>query len=293
MSDYEVCDYEGSDYKARFWQNANRAYEDAVERLAINTLLPPKGRRIIEIGAGFGRLAKMYDGYDEIILLDYSRSLLRQAQEMWGHDARFKFVAASVYELPFINGVIDTALMIRVIHHIADVPAALRQIHKTMANDGCFILEFANKRNLKALLRYSLGKQVWNPNALEPIEFVKLNYDFHPDWMQQQLSSVGFLNEKRMPVSNLRIGLLKRYLPLSVLVAFDKVIQKTGMLYSPSIFTKNRAICQSYDQLAGDNIFCSPKSGGDLRRDGNMMICDTDGTRWRVEGNFYDFKEAL
>jgi len=51
-----VCDYEGSDYRARFWDNQGRDYEDQVERAALRRLMPPRGRTLIDIGAGFGRL---------------------------------------------------------------------------------------------------------------------------------------------------------------------------------------------------------------------------------------------
>ena len=81
-----------------------------MERVAIRRLLPAKGApgaRIVEFGAGFGRLADLYTGYDEIILLDYSRSLLQQAQARWGSDPRFKFVAADLYHLPFAAGVLN------------------------------------------------------------------------------------------------------------------------------------------------------------------------------------------
>lgn len=288
-----ICDYEGSDYKQRFWQNADRAYEDAVERVAIAKFLPPKGRRIIEIGAGFGRLGEMYRGYDEIILLDYSRSLLEQAREMWGHDPRFKFVAANVYELPFAQGVINTALMIRVMHHMADVPAVLKQIRYMLATGSTFILEFANKRNLKAMARYALRKQDWSPFAPEPVEFVKLNFDFHPQWMAEQLALAGFVTEQRIPVSYLRVGALKRTLPLETMVSIDKTLQSLAPLYAPSVFTLNHVkggVDASH--LVGETIFRSPKSGAALRREGNFLVCDADGTRWQVDGNFYDFKDA-
>lgn len=288
-----ICDYEGSDYKQRFWQNADRAYEDAAERVAIAKFLPPKGRRIIEIGAGFGRLGEMYRGYDEIILLDYSRSLLEQAREMWGHDPRFKFVAANVYELPFAQGVINTALMIRVMHHMADVPAVLKQIRYMLATGSTFILEFANKRNLKAMARYALRKQDWSPFAPEPVEFVKLNFDFHPQWMAEQLALAGFVTEQRIPVSYLRVGALKRTLPLETMVSIDKTLQSLAPLYAPSVFTLNHVkggVDASH--LVGETIFRSPKSGAALRREGNFLVCDADGTRWQVDGNFYDFKDA-
>jgi len=74
----EICDYEGSEYATAFW-GPSREYEDAVDRRALGRLLPPVGARLVEIGAGFGRLARLYAGYEEVFLVDYSRSLLLQA----------------------------------------------------------------------------------------------------------------------------------------------------------------------------------------------------------------------
>ena len=295
-----ICDYEGSDYQSRFWQNADRAYENAVERVAIRRLLPPTGARIVEFGAGFGRLADLYTGYDEIILLDYSRSLLKQAQERLGNNPRFKFVAADLYHLPFAQGVLSAATMIRVIHHMADVSAALAQIRRGLAPGSVFVLEYANKRNLKSMARHALRKQAWSPYAREPIEFAKLNFDFHPKWMHERLNQAGFVTRNKLSVSYLRAGLFKRLLPLKTMVGIDAALQSTAALglFAPSIFTQNyadnRANAQekSHVTLKGDSIFVSPISGAALRRDGNELICDGDGSRWQVEGNFYDFKAA-
>jgi SAM-dependent methyltransferase len=293
-----ICDYEGSDYRTRFWEKGGRNYEDAVERVAIKRLLPPTGRRIIEFGAAFGRLADLYTGYENIILLDYSRSLLEEGLPRWGADPRFTFVAADIYKLPFAPGVLSAATMIRVIHHIADVPAALTQIRKALAPDSVFVLEFANKRNFKAMARHLIGRQNWSPYAREPVEFVKLNFDFHPAWMQQKVQHAGFGILEKLTASYLRAGFLKRALPLKTMVGIDAALQKTSGLglYSPSVFLKLKAIgAASRDQteLSGDAVFRSPLSGMPLRREGDVLVCDGDGSRWRAEGNFFDFKEPL
>ena len=52
-----ICNYEGSDYRTRFWGNQRRNYEDRVERIALRRLMLPTGQTLIDIGAGFGRLA--------------------------------------------------------------------------------------------------------------------------------------------------------------------------------------------------------------------------------------------
>jgi hypothetical protein len=71
-----VCDYEGSDYQTRFWENADRVYEDRVEAVALRRLLPAEGNLLLEVGAGAGRNTPRYSGFQRIVLLDYSYSQL-------------------------------------------------------------------------------------------------------------------------------------------------------------------------------------------------------------------------
>ena len=71
-------------------------------------------------------------GYEQIILFDYSRTLLADAARDWGADPRFVFVAGNVYDLPLTAGILDTLVMVRVMHHLADVPAALAQLQHTL-----------------------------------------------------------------------------------------------------------------------------------------------------------------
>ena len=168
-----VCDYEGSNYQAEFWDKGEREYEDRVERIALNAFLPGAGQLCLEVGAGAGRLTPMLaERFKQVVLVDYSRTQMEQARARLGSDdrgnGRYTFVAANVYQLPFAPGVFDGATMIRVIHHLTDVPAALKEIRSVMAS-GTFILEFANKRNWKAILRYLLRRQAWSPFTPEPV----------------------------------------------------------------------------------------------------------------------------
>ena len=78
MNEHPICNYEGSRYSTEFWTE-DRAYEDAVERIALRALLPPSGRNIMEIGAGFGRLVDLYTQYNTVVIFDYARTQLEQA----------------------------------------------------------------------------------------------------------------------------------------------------------------------------------------------------------------------
>jgi ubiquinone/menaquinone biosynthesis C-methylase UbiE len=289
----KICDYEGSNYRIEFWENKGRDYEDRVERLAIRRLLPASGRRLLEVGAGFGRLTDEYHAYQQVVLLDYSLSQLQFAQEQLGKSPRFVYVAADAYHLPFHPGVFDGATMIRVIHHMADVPSALAQVRRVLVPGSTFILEHANKRNLKAMLRYALRKQTWNPYDLKPVEFVELNFDFHPEFIHHALQAAGFSLQERVPVSFLRVETLKEKLSTDTLVKVDSMLQRSGLLLSPSVFTKNVAVGHTPDNMKRDMLFACPDCGGELTREGDVMRCARDGQRWAVRDGIYDFKVPL
>lgn len=288
-----ICDYEGSDYRTEFWEGQGRNYEDTVERQVLRQILPENGKRLLEIGAGFGRLTEEYKAYEHVVVLDYSFSQLQFARQQLG-DEGYTYVAADAYKLPFQAGVFDGASMIRVIHHFEHVPEVLAGIRRTLADNATFILEHANKRNMKALLRHAAGRQAWNPNTLDPVEFVELNFNFHPQYIADELQSADFQMNQRIPVSFFRVGALKQNVSADLLARMDNFMQKTGWLISPSIFTVNSAIGQhaSNVDIADDAIFASPNTGSELRRDGNILI-DDEGSHWEIRDGIYDFKDTI
>ncbi|MCL4237510.1 MAG: methyltransferase domain-containing protein [Anaerolineae bacterium] len=290
-----VCDYEGSDYRDRFWESKPRSYEDRTEHLALRRLLPPRGRRVVHLGAGFGRMTHELDGYDQVIVLDYSRTMLRDAQARLGRDGRYVYVAADIYRLPLADGSCDAAVMERVIHHMADVCAALRQVRAVLAPGAPFVLEYASKRHLKSTLRYLVRRQDWNPFEREPVAFDALYFNFHPDYMAACLRECGFVTRRKLAVSYFRVGVLKRLIPLSVLVTLDRLMQPTGQiaLYSPSVFTLNFATGSTPPAAPDGPLFKCPLCGAHLYEEGDELICPTGDGRWAVRDGIYDFKENL
>ena len=106
-----ICDYEGSRYRTDFWEGQNRHYEDGVERVAMQKLLPPAGRRLIEVGAGFGRLADLYRGYQQVVLTDYARTQLEEARAYLGEDERFIYVHEPYVDVDFGKSITDCVNM--------------------------------------------------------------------------------------------------------------------------------------------------------------------------------------
>lgn len=290
-----ICDYEGSNYRTDFWEGRGRDYEDRVERIAIRRLLPKSGKRLLEIGAGFGRLTEEYNAYDQVIVLDYSFSQLQYAQEHYGRDPRFIYVAANAYQLPLHAGICDGATIIRVLHHMQDVPKIFSEVRRILAPQGTFLLEFANKRHIKSMARYAIRQQSWNPYDLTPVEYVALNFDFHPRYIAQELAHAGFSTQKRLPVSFFRLGTLKK-LPTGLLVGTDAVLQHTPFFYTPSIFTRNVADAKGTNALSANTpeaLFRCPETGENLVHEGDVMRAPISGLRYAIRDGIYDFKAPL
>jgi ubiquinone/menaquinone biosynthesis C-methylase UbiE len=299
-----VCNYEGSDYQTSFWDKGGREYEDRTEAIALKRLLPKGGRLLLELGAGAGRNTPRYLGFERIVLLDYSRTQLEQAQQRLGISDKYIYVAADAYRLPFVDGLFDAATMIRVLHHMADAPKTLEQVNNVVRPGGIFILEFASKLNLKAIFRYLFGRQKWSPFSLEPVEFVELNFDFHPKAIRRWLTKLGFKIEKTLTLSHFRVGFLKRLIPTGVLVFFDSLFQWTGALWqlTPSVFVKAKR-----GKLPGQHgeetspalmnlsmFFKCPDCGtSPLIEHKDHLECSNCRKKWEFKDGIYDFREPM
>ncbi len=304
MTTPPVCNYEGSDYQKSFWDQGGRAYEDQSEAIALKRLLPKSGKLMLELGAGAGRNTPRYAGFDHVVLVDYSTTQLAQAQERLGRAAaqddlpRYIFVAADIYRLPFRDRLFDSATMIRTLHHMADAPKALSQVRNALQDGAVFILEFANKLNLKSILRYWLGRQDWNPFTLEPVEFVKLNFDFHPKAVREWLGGLGFSIERTLTVSHFRLGLLKRLIPAKWLAALDGLFQPTGALwqFTPSVFVRAKVSgepAKAEIPLRVLDLFKCPACGGNLEDGNGHLRCAGCRSRWNIIDGIYDFREPM
>lgn len=262
-------------------------------------MLPPGGRRLVEIGAGHGRLVDLYSGYEEVVLLDYAHSQLAQARERLGESGaggrpRYCYVQADFYNLPFAPSLFDAVTVVRTLHHAADAPAVLRGVAHILAPGGALLLEFANKCNLKAILRYGLRRQDWSPFDPQPVEFAALHFDFHPRWVREQLAAAGLRVVQTRTVSHFRLALLKRMLPTALLVALDRLCQPTGALWqlTPSVFVRAVAAADKAAALPGAFFRCTVCGSTMLADEGEALTCIDCGARFALVDGIYNFREA-
>ena len=287
-----VLDYGESTYERDFWLGQGRDYEDRAERWALRRLLPAAGERLVDVGAGYGRLADLYTGHGQVILLDYSPDLLRDARRRLAANPPLA-VAASYYDIPLADGACDTAVMVRALHHAADVPAVLRELRRILRPGGTLVLEHANKCHVKAILNYRLGRAP-TPFTLEPKEFAYLNFDFHPEYIRRHLALAGFVVEEERAVSTFRVPLLKRLVPPALLATLDGLLQRplAPLHPSPSVFLRCRAVGDGGTPPPGRPLFRCPRChAADLASDGPAaLVCRRCGAAWPVADGIHLFR---
>lgn len=287
-----ICSYENSRYRTAFWPG--REYEDRAERIALRHMLPERGGRLCEIGAGFGRLADEYHGYEQVILLDYSWSLIRDAARRLGGDPRFVFVAADLYDLPFADSALDTVVTVRVLHHVVDISHAFVEISRAIRPQGSYVTEFANKRHLKARLRRWLRRCGSDLDSLEPSEYSRLHFNFHPRFIADRLCASGFEIRDTRAVSPFRIAGLKRIVPAPFLSGLDGLLQHplAGRDLTPSIFMKSqsaKAGGSATNRLLWRCVRCGST---DLEASGGELVCRTCSRVYPTREGVIEFRES-
>lgn len=214
-----------------YWDG--REYEHAAEEMAINRLLKGKKfKKAVDVGGGYGRLSVFLRNYaDEVTLAEPSQQQLDIAKDFLKDKPRVTPKLAQAADLPFKDGELDLALVVRVLHHLPDPMPAFNEIHRVLKKDGYFLMEFANNGHFKNRVKYAtkLQKIPVDPvdirseakKKADEIPFVNHN----PKTVQRQLAQAGFKLEKVLSVSNFRSPQLKKMVGKKMLLRLENSTQ--------------------------------------------------------------------
>jgi len=228
----------------KYWDG--RDYENAAEELAIARLLKTKHfKTAVDVGGGFGRLCIFLEDFaDKVTLAEPSQQQLDIAKDFLKEHPEIDRKLLQADDLKFKDGSIELLTMIRVMHHLPDPMPEFTEIHRVLADDGRFILELANNAHGRNRVRYALkGKSIpaqpvdirsEQNKREEEIPFVNHN----PKTVIEQLQKAGFKVEKVLSVSNLRSTTIKKYVPQSVMLSVEKLLQPSlaRTYFGPSVF---------------------------------------------------------
>lgn len=240
-----VSDYNGYDYKTEFWEKTDRAYEDQADRMAIRKLLPKRMEKFADIGGGYGRLANEYlKRARKVYIFDYSKTELDQAKEMYGDKIETR--AGDIYKLPFKDNELDGLMMVRVTHHLEHLDKAIAELYRVLKPGGSAVIEVANKRTLPKMARFVTGRSRINPFDQSVANYKEISkdgfYNYHPKYVENIFSKVGFKTERILSVSNFRSRGLKKFLGTNNLVKMENGAQQllAPIRFAPSIYYKLR-----------------------------------------------------
>jgi SAM-dependent methyltransferase len=104
----------------------------------LERMLQPRGKRIVDIGCGDGRLVRQLGALGaDVIGVEISAQQLGAAiADDDGGEARYLIGRAQ--ELPLEDGSVDVALFMRTLHHVppAELTVALNQARRVLRDDG-------------------------------------------------------------------------------------------------------------------------------------------------------------
>jgi len=243
--------YDGYDY-LEFW--IGREYEDAGDKIAVSrlfSLIRNFHRNLLDVGVGSGRMIPLYEAkWEKFILLDPSRYQLGIA----GKNVVLKEKASSLIgvaeSIPLPDASCDAVLCIRAFHYISHPAKAIREMNRVLEPGGYLILEIPNKLHFKNRLAAIFKKNSSDILSDDPMNIAVENKEIifvnhNPKTIAKMLKSNGFEIVEALSASNLRSGLLKKFFPLSFLIAIEKIVQKplARFWFGPSVYFLAKKIC--------------------------------------------------
>lgn len=237
---YDNDNYNYLDY----W--TGRDYEHAAEEMAIKRLLRGKHfKAAADIGGGYGRLCVLLKKYsDKVTLVEPAKSQHEIAKKYLKDHPDIDQKIMQADELGFKDESLDLITMIRVMHHLPDPVSELKEVYRVLSKDGIFILELANYAHARNRIKHAVKRK---PLPIDPVDIRSAEnqreeeiafVNHNPKTVIKQLDRVGFSVEKILSVSNLRSPGLKKYVPHSVMLSLEKVMQPTlaRTYFGPSVF---------------------------------------------------------
>ena len=205
-----IVDYDSNGYDYRtYW--TGRDYEAWAEDRALHAAIPLLNEPgwLADFGAGFGRNAAHYrNRAGRYVLVDYSATNLHAAAESLAGDiadGRAFLVRADLNRLPFIDGAFDAAMIVRVLHHLPEMEAALAEMGRTVRHR--WLLDVPIKHHALGLARAAVHGNLAVARGPAPVSTGTSDtpfWNFQLDAVRGRLQAAGWHTRVIASVNNLR-----------------------------------------------------------------------------------------
>jgi len=286
---YELYDH--VDYKV-FWKGWQQYKLDQAEHAVVRDMLPVSGRRLIDIGCGYGRLSDCYlDRFQQVVMFDGSIPLLREARENTVRKAIY--VAGDLQHLPFRTASFDSIIMVRVFHHVIDSIACLSELHRVLSGGGRLVMTYRNKMYPVYVLKWLAHPTPDSPFNLEPSGIGTTLISHHPTYIKQILSQTDFTDLQYRGLGALdrfanKVGPFGKYAPTG-----ERLAPLLGrLMIALWIFcratAKGSSILVESDKFE-DLLMCLV-CGGNLRNDAEGYTCLSCCREYPIIDGILDFR---
>jgi len=113
----------------------------AIEQPALCALLPPlKGKRILDLGCGFGHFCRYaaQQGATEITGIDISSHMLEEARRQTVHQA-IRYIGSAIEDYRCEADSVDIVVSSLALHYVSDLPQVASEVFRWLAPDGWFV----------------------------------------------------------------------------------------------------------------------------------------------------------
>ena len=142
------------DFSDSYERGRGYGYHQMIDDLEVEVTTPyAQGARVLELGCGTGLiLARVAEVAREAVGIDLSEGMAQRARDR-GLDVHI----GSVCDLPFENDQFDLTYSFKVLAHVPDIGAAVREAARVTRPGGHLLLEFYNPWSLRYLAKKVAG----------------------------------------------------------------------------------------------------------------------------------------
>ena len=141
-------------------------------------------------------------------------------KDIGNHDS-IDYIRQSLYSLDLPNRS-DVVLSIRTLHHLDDTRELFSRFNNALNDNGILILDIPNKLHMKNCIKYLFRLPILFSKA--PLKLNDCFYNYHPQEVISDLALCGFSIIDQYQVGLFRIALIKKLIPIRLLVFVEKCI---------------------------------------------------------------------
>ncbi len=176
----------------RYWGAKGSAFEvypavsDLLAEIAAE-MPEPRGRRVLEVGAGTGREGHILAGRGaHVVLLDFSKAALRLSRALSGGP---RLVRADAMRLPFRDGSFDLVYHQGLMEHFRDPLPLLKENRRVLGEGGVLLVDVPQTFHVYTLVKRVLIALGW--------WFAGWETQYSPRQLERIVQSAGFRCERR------------------------------------------------------------------------------------------------